>query len=184
LDYETSRYLGEKDNFDKFDIKMLCVLEDRPNYRNDEEYERDWNGFLTFANIMQFLPGFYPLTRQGFDIAGFYDGFAEQFYQAQQQDNVEKHSSPWDSVYDLLLDEATINIAKVLAEHNVAVPEIGYEIVNDKNTVVAETEMAWEQLHIALILKPEEKLAAENEGWKVYTIDNILECDAFKEADK
>jgi hypothetical protein len=75
-------------------------------------------------------------------------------------------SSIWSAVYEDVQDEAK-SLVKLLSKEGLPLPEVGYELCNEKGMIVAECELAWIQEEIAVVLGE----AIEIDGWEVFTID-------------
>lgn len=76
----------------------------------------------------------------------------------------------WIEVLSLVLRE-TQAWAHALALANVPVPEVGYELLDDKGRIVAESEMAWPAARVTVLL-PDSGGAAKFEaaGWACFVV--------------
>lgn len=76
----------------------------------------------------------------------------------------------WIEVLSLVLRE-TQNWAHALALAKVPVPEVGYELLDDKGRVVAESEMAWPTGRVAVLLPDSGAVAKfESAGWACFVV--------------
>ena len=76
----------------------------------------------------------------------------------------------WIEVLSLVLRE-TQDWAHALALAKVPVPEVGYELLDDKGRVVAESEMAWQAARVAVLLPDSGDVAKfESAGWACFVV--------------
>lgn len=76
----------------------------------------------------------------------------------------------WIEVLSLVLRE-TQDWAHALALAKVPVPEVGYELLDDKGRVVAESEMAWPAARVAVLLPDSGDVAKfESAGWGCFVV--------------
>lgn len=168
----------------KAPTSIIAVLEDRIDTRTDK-YDLDWNGFWHFANIMQFNQHAYFVTSTGI-VNNIYTVLGVQ---EQITDNMvaETKEIPNDSLLDLkwmdcmeeFIDDIAKNCATEMMNKHIPAPIVAYELVDDKtNAIMAEAEMAWEQLKIAWLLPEQEeyKDIFKKSGWNV-----ILSTDDIDE---
>ena len=60
-------------------------------------------------------------------------------------------------------------------------PEVGYEVQNKREEVIAELELAWPKRLMGIALSEEDKTAAEKVGWTVWEMIDVLErYDVFQ----
>ena len=75
----------------------------------------------------------------------------------------------WKDIYDLA-DPGMHGVIDLLEKHHVSLPEVGEEIQNDNNEVVAELELAWPLRKIGVAVSKDDAKAAYRQGWKVYSM--------------
>ena len=133
----------------------------------DAGAKRSWQKLLQILNIGQFLPNFFVGTRRGIEEGSY----ASLTWNAGD-------SSALDSVqWDLVLKQGCIEVKDWLTEFAIAggpLPLAGYELAGDKGATFAETELAWVDKKIALLMEwqlEEGKALLESEGWQVVTTD-------------
>lgn len=143
--------------------------DDRDNYR------RAWNGVLRFFNLVQFLPSAWWTTKVGVtrDIyPRFGVGGAEQ-----GQPSPPDHDE-WADVMGLVVPELQ-DILRQLQEANAPIPEVGYELADDRGSVRAEAEIAWLTQKVAVLVSGQKDYAAifADAGWQVFSADeeNLVE---------
>jgi len=156
-------------------IFLLSLIEDREDYRSNN-YEACWNGYLKVINLFQFLHNSLFLTKTGIEEAiytEFEEGFGEDQLLLMPADSGSING--WMEVKQCLIENEFIELSKILSENGVRPPDvIGYELSNDNAEILGMAEMVWHEEGVALLDKEEAELDKlfENNGWKVYVIDN------------
>lgn len=79
----------------------------------------------------------------------------------------------WQDVYDLA-DPGMHGVIDLLEKYHVSLPEVGEEIENNKQEVVAELELAWPLKKVGIAIDKPEAIAATKQGWKVYSMRHAL----------
>jgi hypothetical protein len=79
----------------------------------------------------------------------------------------------WKDIYKLA-DPGMHGVIDSLEKYHVSFPEVGEEIVNKKQEIVAELELAWPLKKIGIAIDKPEAIAATKLGWKVYSMRNAL----------
>lgn len=148
---------------------VACVFDDRVDY--DHNYEANWNAFWHFANMMQFLPSFAAVTSKGLE-RSIYESLSLPHSKDTQPVNP---PTEWAEIYEGLFDDLAKAVAYEL--ETIAFPPpsaLGYELTNEKGEIVAEAEMAWENLKIVWLLPTQEgfRVVFESHGWTVYVGDD------------
>lgn len=130
----------------------------------------EWAGVLRLYNLFQFL------RCSCFTVAS---GIAKNIYDQIPFENIESTevvSVDWEGVYEEVIDEAK-SLVQYLARTSVPVPEVGYEICNDKGVVVVEGELVWPELKVAVVIDESDKDVTV-EGWQLFSVterDQIVE---------
>jgi hypothetical protein len=61
--------------------------------------------------------------------------------------------------------------------HRLPVPEVGYKIVDRSGTLIAEVELAWASMQVAVAIDEQTMFVAKSEGWQVWpmmeAVDNF-----------
>lgn len=164
-------------------IRILAVLNDGKD--RTDNYQKDWNGFFSFANNMQFLEGSLFMTKSG---------MANTLYTAlipsEDASVVESipgltdtlDNSEWEAICDYL-DDIEMALATEMMNNGIMAPdEIGYELESSINgAVIGEASMAWIDKKIVLLLPEQEayKEVFEKEGFTVLLSNEKLTTDKF-----
>lgn len=168
----------------KAPTSIIAVLEDRIDTRTDK-YDLDWNGFWHFANIMQFNQHAYFVTTTGivnniYTVLGAQEQIADNVVAATKEISYDSSLDlKWMNCMEEFIDDIAKNCATEMMNKHIPAPIVAYELVDDKtNAIMAEAEMAWEELKIAWLLPEQEeyKDIFEKSGWKV-----ILSTDDISE---
>ncbi|MGM0609305.1 MAG: hypothetical protein ACQESP_12925, partial [Candidatus Muiribacteriota bacterium] len=167
----TCFFTADKGSVQKSDINgvyPVCLLNRDYKLFEDTEFERVWCGFLKFYNLFQFLPNsvFY-LTGKDFEI----DCFSEYSF-SDFADN--KGSEEWAEIIEMT-DSTCSDLIKSVELNNGPVPEVGYELEDDKGKIVCEAELAWPEIKKAVLLKDNKEFLSDFKdlGWSVFFIDDL-----------
>ena len=79
----------------------------------------------------------------------------------------------WQDIYDLA-DPGMHGVIDLLEKYHVSLPEVGEEIENNKQEVVAELELAWPLKKVGVAVDKISAVAATSAGWKVYSMRHAL----------
>lgn len=170
-EFEKSIVHGRK-SFEKINIISLGLLNEinQKNYSHlagiihidvDQTIEKEvWAGVIRLFNIMQFLPIVFWTTKNGLE-QGVYEAIE---FTTKISGNIDNN---WNEVYEEVLDEAR-GLVKQLAQVNVPLPEVGYEIINGSGKVIADTELAWPDSKVAVVLNKDETCV---EDWQLFDVN-------------
>ncbi len=159
----------------------LVVISLSDRFREiDDEMIKAWTGVLRQYNLFQFLDYSYLVT----------DGSSEEETQLEkillsptaEPETPDRHSNPiWQEIKELVFDEDAIALIDYMAAHNWQVPEIGYELTDNTDTVMAEAELVWSNRNLALVIDKSEIEIFTNNGWTTLTVVEALkDPEAFK----
>jgi DEAD/DEAH box helicase domain-containing protein len=154
-------------NLDPHSLVLSTIFD--PIQSDDEITQRNWQKLLQIINMGQFLPLFFAGTRQG-----IVNGSFSQLEWGVKSEPIE--ASEWDKIVSLA-DEEVENLLSQLAEKNIPVPEVGYELVNNKGASIAEAELAWEDCKVVVLLDyqyEESGVVFEQQGWHVFTLKDKI----------
>jgi len=165
----------------KANFFVYALLNDDENERT-EKYEAEWNGYWQFVNVMQFLNSF---------VSASVIGLNQMVYRAlpvkdDAEQPLDQSAYVWQGTMKQELDETTLTFAKKCIELGIPEPSsVGYELVGDNGSIIAESELAWETKRIAFITS--EQAASEGiflaNGWVVIKADDKIKQSLFKEAE-
>jgi DEAD/DEAH box helicase domain-containing protein len=141
-------------------------LEDQQSDRNQPTFRQDWHQFWSFTNLLQFLPGFSPIS-------------AEYIQLSASQPHIEtlptvSGTNEWNMVYQYASPE-TAAILGACQAAQLPAPEVGYELAGDNGKVVAAAELAWENRKVAIFLPindSERQLFADH-GWFTFIANEV-----------
>ena len=151
-------------------VSVCAVLDDLADYRTDK-YEAEWNGFWQFFNVLQFAKEFAAICKTGLD-AHVYVALPYGQATSSAEDNSRA------AVKELLFEEEAKKIAAALEASGISAPdEVGFELPGANDEVIAEFEMAWVKKKIGYMTTDQEenRAAAENEGWNIFTSEEEIE---------
>lgn len=172
-----------KDKIKTDSITVCAVLDDRMPFRTSV-FEKDWNGFLLFTNLMQFNDAFIAVSMTGLDQLTYYALPQVEAEMVSDLQTGNKHSAKWSKIISqYLLDDTSKDYAQKLCDANIAPPEeddIGYEI-EENGEVVVTTEFSWPEKRIAFILSDlsDSVSKARELGWTVITENDEIDISVF-----
>lgn len=177
--------LSTDDRSKKMDapIRVLAILND--NDSRTDNYSRDWNGFLSFSNNMQFVSDALFMTRKGIS-AMIYTALTPKM----QDGSIDSMPglaantdlSGWEDIYDYLDDVEKACAAEMMKNQFPVPDEVGFELENNKNgAVIGEASMAWTDRHVCLLLPRQEgyREVFEKAGWTVLRAAEKLTLEKF-----
>lgn len=171
---------GMKQNRMEADITVVCVLDDRDEAKTNA-FEKTWNGFWQFSNMMQFLNSFAAVSIKGVQNA-VYSVLAET-PETEIEPVTELGFDPgWLSVLDDLFDdEAKIFVNKMKDNHFPVPSTIGFELTGSHDEVIGTAELVWEAQKIAWMLPDQEydRDRFEEKGWRVFTFEEPITHNTF-----
>ena len=161
-------------------VSVCAILDDRTGSRTDK-YEREWNGFWHFFNVMQFAKQFAAVCNTGMDNHS-YDALPYGQMESSAVDNAPATAATdgWREIRDCLFDDEVIQIANVLAGNGVPAPdEAGFELADEDGEVLAMFELAWINRKAGFMTEEQQtdREKAEAAGWKVFTTQEEIEAE-------
>ena len=151
--------------------KLMLAVIYQVNDTEAEVSKRTWQKLLQIVNLGQFLPNFFAGTEQG--IA---DGSFSKLIWGDSDESID--SSEWDNVLKLVDDEDLKDLIVSLSKEGVAIPEVGYELDDGNGAALAESELAWVDKKVVLLMDyqiDDSKDGFEENDWTVITIDMEFE---------
>lgn len=151
------------------DFSVILRLDDREDARENERFREDWQLFWLFANIFQFLPGFSPVTTEQIREQPASPPFSTT--PASSSPVVE--SSAWQEAFEFA-DPVCRPHLQAVQKAALPPPEVGYELADASNRIIAMAELAWPHQRVALFLpdQPEDAHQFRAQGWRVLTTDD------------
>jgi DEAD/DEAH box helicase domain-containing protein len=145
---------------DEFTVALR--LNDFDIARNQFDFKEDWNRFWLLTNLLQFLPGFVPVSTEyiRFAIDEITSSPAKAEPAGQEWMQAFRFASP--EISSLLLD---------CQKANLPAPIIGYELMNNTGRISAAAEAAWEDKKIVVLVADlETNIPAFQElGWTAFS---------------
>lgn len=170
-----AKYAADKENA----APLVYALFD-DTLEPDRVYEASWNGFWSFVNMMQFLPGFAAVTKQGVNSALYASLVASP---ETEESQVERPSSQWQEVYEQLFHDLAVLIASQLENQGAPPPSVvGFDLADKDGKIIGHAEMAWEEEKVAWLLPDQEVFQElfEEHGWQVYVGDEVPSFAALR----
>jgi hypothetical protein len=131
--------------------------------------ETVWRTFLQWSNLIQFVPVGFALSRKGIDESAYAGIPAEK----RRRTSTTHDSEEWNTVGSLVA-EALRPLLGDLEQASSLVPVVGFELTGDDGSVVAEAELAWEPLRVALVWSQDDAQAFTGQRWDAFLVDSVL----------
>jgi DEAD/DEAH box helicase domain-containing protein len=153
------------------------VLLDEAAADDEESLHQAWRRWLQVYNTMQFLPGMLLATATGLD-GQDYEALAASPSAATvppQPASQPAMAGAWQEVLGQALPELVAGLTR-LAQAGATPPEVGLELADEQGRVLAEAELAWTQLRVAVLRSDQEDggpawIAA---GWRCLVLDGAM----------
>ena len=161
----------------KYDVPGVVVLDDQSD-QAEQKAHLAWRQWLQLFNLLQVLPVLLMTTIKAIQL-GDLEGLTARRQDADLSTRLGAHlgtksidqkvlSKNWLAAIDLTIEPLQLGLGQ-LAAMNAPLPEIGYELADDREVVIAEAEMAW--INEKIVLLTYEGLDAAKAwttaGWKV-----------------
>ncbi|KSV16611.1 helicase [Dehalococcoides mccartyi] len=164
-------------------LPLVCSILDDVKETRSDTYESEWNGFWQFFNVMQFSSNFAAVSTTGVKQM-VYDAIPINLSALPQAAKpAAVTDEKWSNILEQMFDDAAKECARKMIDLKISTPSaVGFELVNSVGAVIAECELAWEELKIALLLPSQidNRASFESNGWKVITIEDTFSSDMFK----
>ncbi|MGK7913149.1 MAG: DEAD/DEAH box helicase [Synechococcus sp.] len=132
-----------------------------------KELKPRWNEALRLLNLYQFLPHTYA-TFDG-QVAAL-----QPSQSASDKGSTDFARQEWEELKELVLEDSLMPVIEQMAADNWPVPEAGYELEGLRNTVIAQSELAWVPAKIAVVVEPLDREAFREEGWEALLVDEFI----------
>lgn len=154
---------------------IVIFLDDKAT-ETEKELQKAWVGVLRYFNLLQFLDHSYVVTAQGHD-NGLNSALAPpKENQTKSQQAVQQNVADWQKLEELIFDETTLKLLRYMQERNWKLPEVGYELMDNNEVVIAEAELAWSRYKCAVVIEADNSLELfKSAGWQVATIAEVME---------
>lgn len=141
-------------------------LEDQQSERSQETFRQDWHQFWFFFNLLQFLPGFSPVSAEYIQLTASQPA-------PQPQPAAGSISDEWQPAFHYAASDVH-PLLVFCQDARLPVPEVGYELIGSNGKIVAVAELAWESAKIAVFLSGTEtdQAAFLSASWTIYLPDD------------
>lgn len=151
-------------------IRVVGLLHDDAIYRQQDDFEACWIGFLRLYNLFQFLPHTAWVTVEG--LAGHAYDALEGYIMDQRfgEDAIDLSSE-----VKAYVDEALHDVVDALVAAGCVNLEAGFELTDDNGIVIADAELACidnKEVHL-LAYQSNAAPLFESRGWTVITYASI-----------
>lgn len=160
----------------KYSLNAVFVYAELNDQSSQEEkYERSWNGFWQFFNVMQFNAKFIAVSSKGLESFAY---LALNIANSATQTSENNEDNAWADIMALLYEEEVRTIACEMQKAGIVAPdEIGYDLIDDAGEVLATLEMVWTDKKIAFLTESQlkDQEIVEKMGWKIIKKDSPID---------
>lgn len=151
------------------------VLLDEAAAESEEALHLAWQRWLQLFNAAQFLPGVWLGTARGLDGHDYDDLNAAPSDGAPPSTDQGALNAAWTAVLDGVIDALRAGLSQ-LAKAGALLPEVGMELADEKGRVLADAEMAWPQVKVAVLRADQDDMASSwvESGWSVVVLDEAM----------
>ena len=157
---------------------VFAVLEDRVSERSDR-YQKAWNGFWHFFNVMQFDPMFAGVSAKGIEDHVYLNLPIPSDMQEIKSFELVKG---WTAIKDEVFEEESSNFIQKASSLNIPAPDqVGVDLTDADEQVVGTLEFAWPKLKICYLTEEqcEKREQIEKMGWKVIDRNTVIAKDMW-----
>lgn len=144
---------------------VLLSLEDQ-----SQDLKASWIELLRLLNLYQFLPHHYAATQSAI-AAGFTPALPKQPALTLAQP-MTLQDQQWEQIRQLAIEDCHPALNQMQQEQW-TFPDVGYELMDDRNRVSAIAELAWVDAQIAITLLPEDQTVFQQAGWFTILVDEL-----------
>jgi hypothetical protein len=135
-------------------------------------FKRSWREFLRLMNLLQFAPVVECVTTRGLE-QGRYGPMLDDLFSPRPTSDDDQRGA----LLELLAMTSTVLHALLyqIDSLGLPLPVAGYELGSDVGEIVGTAELAWESLHLAVLL-PDEMPTADAfsaRGWTTFQADDL-----------
>ena len=127
----------------------------------------EWQESLRLFNLYQFIPRFLISTSTSISLPPLIPKVETNPITNIQQAN------PWEEIRQLIIEEDLLPFIDLMIEQKWPLPEIGYELTDPGQRVVANAELAWTEYKIALTTTLEDTTKFEQHHWQPILIQDL-----------
>jgi hypothetical protein len=144
------------------EFNVALRLNDFDIARNQSDFKEDWNRFWLLTNLLQFLPGFVPVSTE------YIRSIADEIMPLPEP--AESADQEWAQAFRFASPEIS-NLLLDCQSANIPAPVIGYELLDNTDRISAVAEAAWEDKKIAVLVSDieENKPSFERLGWITFS---------------
>jgi DEAD/DEAH box helicase domain-containing protein len=141
-------------------------LEDQQINRCEKNFRLDWHNFWYLTNLLQFLPGFSPVSAEYIQLN------ASQ--PPTEMPLAASYTDEWNIVFKFAASDVLPLLTACQAAH-LPSPEVGYELTGSNGKIIAFAELAWEDRKVAVFLPTQDsdRQYFMDSGWYVFAANQV-----------
>lgn len=126
----------------------------------------EWQESLRLFNLYQFIPRFFISTSTSISLPPI------PKVESNPISNIQE-ANPWEEIRQLILEEDLLPFIDLMIEQKWPLAEVGYELTDSGQRVVANAELAWTEYKIALTTTLEDTTKFEQYDWQSILIQDL-----------
>ena len=156
-------------------MRLACCLFNHGENREEKTFEAFWNGYLRLYNLYQFIPVAMFTTSDDFESEIYEKGSSEK-RKDRSEVRSEADEEAWEELRELA-DPVLVDFLNKFEGRGGPLPEAGYELADETGEVIAEAELGWPELKVAVLgaWQMVNSKAFEGAGWRVFQLDDVLD---------
>ncbi len=156
-------------------LVLIGWLDDSRLGREHSAFRRTWNGYLRLYNLLQHLPQTYFVSAHDRDVLSFQALFPAAAVAATELPAADQ-APEWQEFKEFLADPAQQVLLDRLRAAGCPLCEVpGFELAVG-NCVIAEAELAWPGLRLALLREGQSRFAPifAGLGWRTFSLAEVI----------
>lgn len=156
-------------------LRIVCSLTDGSQQQAADGFEAVWNGYLRLHNLFQFIPNALFITQEGQEKRVYQDIQVGKSFK-REEPKLPETADAWTEIRDLT-DPEVHDLLDYCIQHDLPTPEAGYELSDESDQVIAQAELAWPKVKMAILADHDLPFRTifENAGWSVWPVIEIMQ---------
>jgi DEAD/DEAH box helicase domain-containing protein len=155
--------------------QLVLRLQDSYSHRAGHTFAQSWRYFLLLMNLFQFLPNFTPTSDETVDAFDMAVSLAQAGSPAAPATPAGVEGAPaWQEAMEWA-DPCCRPLLEACQSAHLDPPAVGWELLGERQRVVAMAELAWEAAKLAVLLDgaEEERQHFATAGWQPFCPDDV-----------
>jgi len=154
-------------------VAGVLRLDDVSENRRQAYFKQFWRRFWLLGNVMQFVPRFRLVSSEF--VTAFPDAAQRSFGVDSIRTEDSATAAAWDEALAFVAPDCQ-SLVRACRENALPIPEVGYELTDERGMVIGAAELAWPDEGIAVFpeaLPSEDSAEFEAAGWKALHFSDL-----------